>query len=210
MNQRRSPAARRPPRGAAGPAGSGSNAGARGALLLGVAVILGIVLLQKFDTDVSSVGTGSEVTVPTVEAPTTTRRVGLTTVPPVTPTTGRARAKAEVKVQVANGAGVRGLAGSTTEALRGAGYTAILPPTDVSSGTVDKTSIQFAEGFEAEAREVAAALSQPPTAVTRIPTPPVALSAPNEEARVFVILGSDVANPTSTVAGATTTTTRRP
>lgn len=207
MSQRRTPAARRPPRGV-GPGGSGSNAGARGALLLAVAVILGIVLLQKFDTDVSSVGSSADTTVPRADTTSTTRRVGLTTVPLVTPTTVKARAKAEVKVQVANGAGVRGLAGSTTDALKGQGYTAVLAPTDVSSGTVDKTSIQYADGFEAEAREVAAALSQPPTVVSRIGTPAITLTAPNEEARVLVILGADVT--ATTAAGATTTTTRRP
>jgi hypothetical protein len=176
-----------------------------------VAVILGIVLLQKFDTDTGTIDSGSSpaTTIVSGDATSTTRRIGLTTVPTVTPTTVKARPKAEVKVVVANGAGIRGLAGLTTEALKGLGY-ATLTPTDVTSGTLDKTSIQFVEGYEAEGREVAAALSQPPTVVTKLASPPVAASA-LEGANVVVLLGVDVSTTTTAaVIGGTTTTTRRP
>lgn len=207
MSQRRLPGSRPNQRPPAGPPGSGSSAGARGALLLGVAVILGIVLLQRFDSNVSSGGSVSATSVPRVESTTSSpRRVGLTTV--VTPTTGRARAKGDVKVVVANGAGVAGLAGLTTEALKGLGY-ATLPPTNVTTGTIDKTSIQFVEGYETDAREVAAALSQPPTVVTKLASPPVPPAA-IDGAHVVVLLGVDSTTTTTAVVGGTTTTTRRP
>ena len=183
-----------------------------------MAVILGIVLLQQFDSSIDTGGGQVAVTsIPDAEeTTTTTRRVGLTTVPPVVTTVARARAKADVKVLVANGAGVRGLGAATTTALKNFGYTT-LPPTDTNAGSVDKTSIQFAEGYEAEAREVAAALTQPATVVTRLAAPPVA-AADLGDAKVIVVLGVDVANSGSstTVAGVTTTvvgvttTTRRP
>ena len=208
MSQRKLPGARPNRRPPAGPPSSGSNAGARGALLLGVAVILGIVLLQKFDNDVGTVSAGSggpATTVANGDATSTTRRIGLTTV--ATPTTVRSRAKADVKVVVANGAGVRGLAGLTTEALKGLGY-ATLTPADVTGGNLDKTSIQFVEGYEAEAREVAIALSQPTSVVTKLASPPVAAAA-LEGAHVVVILGVDVSTTTTAVVGGTTTTTRR-
>jgi hypothetical protein len=198
----------RPPR---QPAGNGaSNAGARGALLLAVAVILGIVLLQQFDTPSIPSGQVSATSVPdTVDAgPTTTRRVGLTTVPPVTTTAARARAKAEVKVLVANGAGLRGLGAATTTELRNRGYTNAATPTDATM-TVDKTSIMYAEGFEAEARELAGVLTLPATVVTRLASPPVA-AADLDGAQLLVILGVDATGATTTVAGATTSTTRRP
>jgi hypothetical protein len=209
VNQRRLPGARPGRRPPAGAGGSGTSAGARGALLLGVAVILGIVLLQRFDTSVGTGGAVSATSIPSGDATSTTRRVGLTTVPVVTPTTAKARAHGDVKVVVANGAGVRGLAGLTTDALKALGY-ATLPATDVTGGNVDKTMIQYVEGYEAEAREVAAALSQPPTSVSKLSSPPVAPAA-IEGAHVIVILGIDVTTTTTAaVIGGTTTTTRRP
>ena len=193
--------------GAAGPGGPGSNPGTRGALLLGVAVILGIILLQQFDDDI---GTGggpvAAQSVPDDEDTTTTiRRVELTVAPPTT--VAPARPKAEVKVLVANGAGVRGLGAATTNALKALGYTT-LTPTDATA-TVPKTSIQFVEGWEAEGREVAGALTLPPTVATRLASPPVA-AADIGDAKVIVILGEDVATTTTVAGGATTTTTRRP
>lgn len=183
------------------------SAGARGAFLLAVAVLLGIVLLQKFDTGIS---TGGQVSTarPTVPAavPTTARRVGLTTVPVVTTSTVKARAKADVKVLVANGAGVKGLGAATTNALKNLGY-ATLTPTDATVA-VDKTGVQFADGYEAEAREVAQALSLPPTAATKLSSPPVA-AADIGDAKVIVILGADISTST-TAPGATTSTTRKP
>lgn len=207
MNQRRIPGrgAGRPP---AAPGGLGANAGARGALLLGVAVVIGIVLLQQFDDSPSSGGT---VVATSQVTSTTVRRVGLTTVPVVTSTTVKARAKADVKVLVANGAGVRGLGAATTNALKTLGYTTLAPAD--TTGAVDKTSIMFAEGYEAEAREVAGALTLPATAVARLASPPVA-AADLDDAKVLVLLGVDVATSTTTVPGvgatSTTSTTRRP
>ncbi len=210
MSQRRIPG-----RGAAGPGGTGSNPGARGALLLGVAVILGIILLQQFDNDLDTGGgpVAASSIPDDVDTTSTTQRVGLTTVPPATSTTTRARPKAEVKVLVANGAGIRGLGLATTNALKGVGYT-MLTPTDATA-TIPKTSIQFAEGYEADAREVAGALTLPATVVTRLASPPVA-AADIGDAKVIVILGVDVVTnrTTTTAAGgaatSTTSTTRRP
>jgi hypothetical protein len=200
----------RPPRPPAGSPGGPGNAGARGALLLAVAVILGIVLLQQFDTPSIPSGQVSATSIPDDgEDTSTTRRVGLTTVPQATTTIARARPKAEVRVLVANGAGVRGLGASTTNSLRERGYTNIATPTDATT-SVEKTGIQFAEGFEAEARELAGVLSLPVTVVTRLASPPVA-AADIGEAKVLVILGADVSTATTApAAGATTSTTRRP
>lgn len=197
----------RPPRQPAGAGGPGGNAGARGALLLAVAVILGIVLLQQLDTPDVPSGQVSVTSVPDINTTSTTRRVGLTTVPQATTTTGRARAKADVKVLVANGAGVRGLGASTTNSLKERGYTNIATPTDTTTG-VEKTAIQYVEGYEAEARELAGVLSLPATVVTRLASPPVA-AADIGDAKLLVILGTDVSTAT-TAAGPTTSTTRRP
>ena len=179
-------------------------------MLLGVAVILGIVLLQRFDTGLDTGGaTVSATSVPKAQETTTTRRVGLTTVPPVTTTAAKARAKADVKVLVANGAGVRGLGAATSNALKNVGYST-LTPTDTTAA-VDKTSIQFADGYEADARELAGVIGQPASVVTRLASPPVA-AADLDDAKVVVILGTDIANATTTTlaGGGTTSTSRRP
>jgi hypothetical protein len=194
---------RRPPRGV--PTTPGGNAGVRGALLLGVAVILGIVLLQQFDNNLDTGGTVSATSIPGSQT-TTTRRVGLTTVAPITTTTLKTRPKTEYKVLVANGAGVQGIAAATTNALKNVGYTTITPAS--ANATVDKTSIQYAEGYEAEARELAATLNQPATAVARLSSPPVA-AADLGDAKVVVVLGVDVSTTTTAAAAATTSTTRR-
>ncbi len=205
MNQRRGIPGRPPRPPAAGP---GGNAGARGALLLAVAVILGIVLLQQFDAPDIPSGQVSATSIPDgTEDPSTTRRVGLTTVPQVTTTAGQTRPKAEVKVLVANGAGVRGLGASTTNALKEKGYTNTATPTDATT-SVERTVIQFVEGYEAEARELAGVLSLPATVATRLASPPVA-AADIADAKLLVILGTDVST-TTAPAAATTSTTRRP
>ena len=194
-------------RGAGGSAAGGTaNAGARGALLLAVAVILGIVLLHKFDS--GTVATGGQIATATTVArqTTTTRKVGLTTVPPVTTTTVKARAKADVKVVVANGAGVKGLGATTTNTLKNAGY-ATLAATDATAN-VDKTSIQFADTYDAEAREVAATLGLPATVAVKLSSPPVA-AADIGDAKVIVILGTDFTTTSSSAVGATTSTTRK-
>jgi len=176
-----------------------------------VAVILGIVLLQQFDIDTGAgqVAAPSTPAVVNDTTTTTTRRTGLTSVPQVTPTTARVRAKAEIKVLVVNGAGVRGLGAATTNALKNVGYTT-LTPTDANAA-VPITAIQFAEGYEAEARELAGVIGQPATVVARLAAPPVAATE-LDGANIVVILGVDVttSSTATTAVGATTSTTRRP
>ena len=202
------------PGGPGGPGAPTGNAGARGALLLAVAVILGIVLLQQFDSGNGGgqLATGTDTSVPSDdEETTTTRRVGLTSVPATSSTTTAARAKGDVRVLVANGSGIRGLATNTSTALRNLGW-ATLSPVDATS-QIEKTAIQWVEGYEAEAREIAANLSLPVTVTARLASPPVA-AADLGDAKVVVVLGQDaptVGSSTTAAGGAssTTSTTRR-
>ncbi len=178
-------------------------------MLLAVAVILGVVLLQKYDTGIDPGGATAAVGAQSTTS--TTRKLTLTTVGASTTTTIRARAKADVKVVVANGARVSGLAGTVTTTLKNAGYTPLPAADATGSATVDKTSIQYADGYEAEARDVAAALGQPPTVVAKLsPTVPVA-AADLSAANVAVVLGTDFVSTTSSTPGAssTTSTTKR-
>ena len=200
----------RDPRGAPPGGGPTSSAGARGAMLLAVAVILGIVLLQQFDSDIPTGQVSADGTVDAAESTTTTRRPTLTSVANTTTPGAAVRPKGEVKVVVANGSGVRGLGARTTDALKGVGY-ATLPPVD-ATGDVPRTSVMYAEGYQAEAREVATTISQPATIAVPLAAPPVA-TADLGDAKVVVILGLDLAASTTTTAGtgasSTTSTTRR-
>ena len=194
------PANRAGGRPASGGNGSGSgSAGARGAILLAVAAILGIVLLQAFDTDFDGGGVGVDV------------GVGGSTVPPdgsstastlpsgpagTTPTTLASRAPSEVSVLVGNGTGIRGLGGQTADALKAIGYNT-LTAVDATKA-LDVTNVQFADGYEPEARAIAVTLGLPSTAVQALNSPAV---PDTQGANVIVLLGADVAR------NVTTTTT---
>ena len=193
---------RGPGRSSAGPS---TTAGARGALLLAIAVVLGIVLLNSFDR----VPSGDSVDVGAIldDTTSTTDAGGAnTTIAPV-PTTRATRAPGDVTVLVANGTDIRGLAGATAAALKAIGYNT-LSPTDTSS-PVEVTKVQFSAGFEAEARAVATSLQLPATAVeaaTPANAPPVDDTL---GANVVVLVGADVSRATTTAAGATTPTAGR-
>jgi hypothetical protein len=139
---------------------------ARGALLIGVAVIIGIALLQVIDDNGSSNlgedgGNG---------APTNTSAAGSSS---TTTTTGddepAVRPPAEISVQVLNGSGVQGAAAALTAQLQGGGYPTIEPTdTDDAQGT----TVYCAGGLDAEAAALAAAVaSEPPATVEAMPDP---------------------------------------
>ncbi len=194
---------RGPGRSSAGPS---TTAGARGALLLAIAVVLGIVLLNSFDR----VPSGDSVDVGAIldDTTSTTDAGGAnTTVAPVPTTTRATRAPGDVTVLVANGTDIRGLAGATAAALKAIGYNT-LSPTDTNS-PVEVTKVQFSAGFEAEARAVATSLQLPATAVeaaTPANAPPVDDTL---GANVVVLVGADVSRATTTTAGATSPTAGR-
>jgi len=203
---------RRPARAPGRPSDQSGAAGARGALLLAIAVVLGIVLLNSFDrvptTEVDAILDGLDGTTTTVaDGPAGTTPAATSTIPP-------ARAPGDVTVLVANGTDIRGLAGATATALKGIGYNT-LSPTDTGQ-PVPATKVLFSPGFEAEARAVATSLQLPPTAVEGVnpaSPPPIRDTL---GANVIVLLGGDVSRTTTTTgartpttAGATTTTTRR-
>ncbi len=165
-------------------------------MVLALAVVLGVVLLQQLGSGSGSSQLSANAAVE--ETTSTTRRVTLTTVPAViaTSTSVRARAKSDVKVVVANGGGVRGAGASSTATLKSAGY-ATLAPVDATA-PVEKTTIQYADGYEAEGREVAQTLNQPPTVVARLSAPAVAATDIGD-AKVIVVLGADSAGTSTTV-----------
>lgn len=173
---------------------SAGMAAGRAAMLLGVAVLLGVLLLNATDAEGPRVTTDTTVdgtldTVPGEEVPVDTA-----------PT---ARPPGEVKVLSANATRTEGAAGRITERLRLAGYN-VVPPTDAPRE--DATEIFFTTGYEVEAQVIADTLGVPATSVKPLPTP--APISDLRDAHVLVLVGPDLANPTTTTApGAATTTT---
>jgi hypothetical protein len=172
-------------------------------VLLAVAILLGIVILNKTEEGVS---TSSQVRTTT---PSTSRSgQGSTTLAP--PTTGRpVRPAADVKVLPANGSGVGGIGGKVGDRLRAKGYTNTLAATNTTR-QVPATSIEYANDFEPEAQALAVALGLPPTVAKALDSPPV---PDTKGADVVVLIGPDLAaasSSTTAPAGAgTTTSTRR-
>jgi hypothetical protein len=192
----------RPGRHAAGDGSFGRSAGAavfRGAALLAVAVIIGIVLLQATDEGDPF---EDEPVVVGGERPRSTSAPSDTAASPAT--TVATRQPSQVKVIAANGTDTKGLAGRFTDLLKAAGYN-VLAPTDTTKKPVATSAVYFSPGFETDARAVAAALKLPAGSVQALPaTPPVSSV---QGANVLVVLGSDVARTvtTTTVRSAATT-----
>lgn len=172
-------------------------AAGRGAVLLAIAVGLGVVLLNATDTNpvarVRTSGPRTSATVPPNATSTTVATLPL-------------RAPRDIKVLAANSTRVKGAAGRITESLRGQGYN-VLAPTDAPA--VAATVVYYGTGFEREAVEVARALTLNIGSVQAMPpTPPI----PDiRGANILVIVGPDLAGPepTTTTAKKTTTTTSK-
>lgn len=165
-------------------AAPGQGSVVRGAILVAVAVVIGVLLLRDDDPATTQVAVGSdtagEIEDGTVE-PDTDPEVTTTT------TTAAPRDAAEVKVLVANGSGTDGAAGGTTDALGALGYVTATP---TNADRVEATIVYFTTGFQAEAEALAAAIGAAPESVTAMPA--VAPVDDLQLANVLVHLGPDL------------------
>jgi hypothetical protein len=153
------------------------NSAVRGAGLVGIAVVLGIVLLQVIDKGPSG---GSSTAASDRPAQTTT---AATTAPsqPATTSAG-ARPRAEVRVGVFNGSGVSGAAMNMTNKLRMLGYQ-LVQPADTASRTGNVVACK--QGFDKEATQLQGDVG-PNTGVEPFPgTPPPG----TENVNCIVLLG---------------------
>lgn len=178
---------------------SGMAAG-RGAALLAVAVVIGIVLLNAADNEpsrqLSAGGDASTTTVPEEK----------TTTVPSTTSTLPSRAPKDVKVLSANGTDVKGAARRATDVLRAAGFN-VLAPVDLGKD-VTVSAVYFTAGFEREALSVATSIGLGAAVVKPMPTPPPL--ADTRGANVVVVGGPEAAARLATpAAGASTTVTTK-
>lgn len=179
-----------------------SDAAVRGALLIGVAIIIGVLLLWRAHDDDSTVATtGSDDgqvtdTVPdgsTPETPVDSTVPGDSSAPP--PAT---HAPGEVSVLVANGTGTAGGAGNVTAKLVPKGY-ATLPAADASTSDVQQSLVFYREGYIEDAKQVARDLAVPEELIDGIvqpmpAEPPVRGNRGTQSAQianVLVLLGAD-------------------
>ncbi len=198
----------KPGRHAAGDGSFGRSAGmavGRGAAVLVIAVVIGILLLNKVDDPparrvvTGDTGSDTEETTTTVAEP--------------VPTTLAARPPAEVKVLSANGTKVNGAAGKARDALKALGYN-VLSPIETKR-PVEASVIFFTPGFDREAQTVALGLKLPATSVQPLPGADALPVSDLRRANVVAVVGPELASQlrasgtTTTTARRTTTTARR-
>jgi hypothetical protein len=156
---------------------------ARGAGLIAIAVVIGIVLLQVIDDGTSGpIGDGGSVSAGASDTTTTTAAGGSSS---TTSTTAAApvHPPAEVAVLVLNGSGRPGAATTQSNALKAKGYQT-RTPADAPQRTGN--IVYFKPGYDRECTTVAASVDGAPK-VEAIPTPPPTGS---DTANCVVILGT--------------------
>lgn len=169
------------------PTPPGQGSAARGVILVAVAVVIGVLLLRDDDSSTTQVAVGSATAADVDDGTVQPDADGDDTEVTTTSTTAPPRDPAEVKVLVANGSGVDGAAGGTTDALEALGYVTGTPD---NAERVPTTVVYYTTGFEAEAQALAAAIGASPESVT--PMPAVAPVDDLQLANVLVHLGPDL------------------
>jgi hypothetical protein len=189
-------------RGAADPAAgrTGSDAAVRGALLIGVAIVIGLLLLWRgHDDDGSTISAegGTPVATTAATGGTTPDGSPVTTPGETTAAPPSTHAPAQVSVLVANGTGTSGGASAVSQRLMPKGY-GVLPAANAGSSDVPRTVVYYREGFDADAAQIARDLGVPEASVGGMlepmpATPPVAEKALEsaQTAQVLVVLGVD-------------------
>jgi hypothetical protein len=204
----------KPGRYAAADGSFGRSAGAamgRGVALLAIALLIGVILLNKTDdrppgSDVAA-GPGPARSDDSGRNGTTTTTSTTTTLP--------AHQPKDVKVIVANASSVKGAAGRATDQLKPSGYNA-LAPANITTAVKD-SAVYYVAGYDREAAAIGSALGLPASVVKPMPTP---APVDTKGANVLVVLGTDQAGrfagatgaggaTTTAPAGATTTTTAK-
>lgn len=162
----------------------------RGAVLVGVAVLIAALILGWGADDNDTRPVVTDVVATAVPQPTTAITAPQPTATPVAPI-GEARAPSEVRVQVANAAEIQGKAGDMTARLSAQGYRTAAPtnatPTSVST-------IFFELGYEADARAVLAVFGSPDTQTFPMSNPRPVVDDPDTidgGANIIMIVGSD-------------------
>jgi len=144
-----------------------SAAAAKGAALIGLAVIVGVFLLQRTDTSANS----SSTPVNTVKTTTTVKTAQSTTTSttlPATPT----KTPDQLKVLVLNGGAPTGAAATMRTKLQSAGYTNQAPASTWTGHTQTGKSVMCKSGLSREAVALSVQTALQGSKVVTFPTPP--------------------------------------
>lgn len=160
----------------------------RGAVLLVIAVLVGVFLLREAPSEGTSVAAAKSSS---TTAPRTTTTVATAAAPP---TTAALRSPTQVSVLVLNGTHVSGAASRVNRQLIGAGYNSVGTGNATTSDNAT-TTVDYIAGYQAEAVALAASLSLPPTAAQPMPTPPPV--SDTKGANLVVVVGTDLASQVS-------------
>jgi len=161
---------------------------ARGAILIGLAVAIGLVLLQVVDDaggggGAASGGGGGGGGTVTTTAPADGSTTTTTAAAPANGT----RPPSQVAVQVLNGSGVQGAANQRSNDLKAKGYQ-VLPAGNAPAPRTG-TAVQCKKGYEKEAAALVTVLGTLAIRATVEPYPNPAPVGPNAQANCLVILG---------------------
>jgi hypothetical protein len=167
----------------------------RGVMVIAAAVVVGVLLMGRglSDTSIEAVaaeksettlpgddGDGASLTTTTTKAPTTTEPE---------PDVPKLRDPSQVAALVLNAAeGKPGIAGRGTDVLKPLGYLTLKPDNATTDGP---TAFLFAEGYAAEAAEVAKAYGLDPTTYVKPLDPAAPPVDDTQGAKVIVVIGND-------------------
>jgi hypothetical protein len=158
-------------------------AAAKGAALIALAVIIGIVLLNVVDDGSTNPKSDDQAAATTT---TTTVKKPQTTTAPTTADTVPAKTPAELSVLVLNGGAAQGSARTMSEKLKLAQYTNQGTPSDWTGHTQKGNSVMCKPGLDQEAAALATAVgSGTPVVAFPNPAPPGSGSA-----NCVVVVGS--------------------
>jgi hypothetical protein len=166
----------------------------RGAALIGLAVVLGVLILRATDAP-DSLAEGQPVATSSSAPGTTGATAPPSSQSPTTPSSESPPSfdPGSVRVLVANGSSIPGAAGRLSATIGEDGYA--LAPSANAPADVDRSVVYYGEGFREAAEAIASSLSPSP-AVEALPDPPPVDPGDLAGANVVVVAAADLAQGT--------------
>lgn len=174
----------------------------RGAVLVGLTVIVGALILfrglgdspttQVAAAEAEAVATSVAIVVPPTVTPLPDTAATATALPLAqpAPATFEKHAPSEVTVQVANGAGVDGLATTLTRRLQQRNY--VMRTATNAEIKVPTSTVYYEEGYDGDAQEIIQGVFGLNIAMAPMPDPPPSVSNPEPGGvNILIIAGSD-------------------
>jgi len=149
------------------PARGASSAALKGAVLIGLAIVIGLVLLRQVADNTSTAAAKSTTTKPKTTTTKPKEHSTTTTTVPITPP----KTPAEVKLIVLNGGAQSGKAGTMSDSLRHAGYTNQAQANDWTGHHQTGNTVMCKPGLDREAVALSQQTALQGSTVMPWPTP---------------------------------------